>query len=219
MLKIVVFDSGYGGEFFADKLEEELPVVEIIRVIDWRNADKFLNNPKEARKLASQDLRPYIGRVDLIIFANYLLSATSLKYFQRKYKNQRFIGLSLTKASLPPKDSTLILSTKALTKTINYYNFVFHLHRKTKTIILDSWPAKIDDGELNLADIREELSSYINRSNRSQEIFLLCSQFYDIESELIKLFGRNLKIHDGFKDAIREACKILKIRGSTKKLK
>ena len=219
MLKIVVFDSGYGGEFFADKLEEELPVVEIIRVIDWRNADKFLNNPKEARKLASQDLRPYIGRVDLIIFANYLLSATSLKYFQRKYKNQRFIGLSLTKTSLPPKDSTLILSTKALTKTINYYNFVFHLHRKTKTITLDSWPAKIDDGELTLADIREELSNYINRSNRSQEIFLLCSQFYDIKSELIKLFGRNLKIHDGFKDAIREACKILKIRGSTKKLK
>ena len=219
MLKIVVFDSGYGGEFFADKLEEELPVVEIIRVIDWRNADKFLNNPKEARKLASQDLRPYIGRVDLIIFANYLLSATSLKYFQRKYKNQRFIGLNLTKTSLPPKDSTLILSTKTLTKTINYYNFVFHLHRKTKTIILDSWPAKIDDGELTLADIREALSSYINRSNRSQEIFLLCSQFYDIKPELIKLFGRNLKIHDGFKDTIREACKILKIRGSTKKLK
>ena len=219
MLKIVVFDSGYGGEFFADKLEEELPVVEIIRVIDWRNADKFLNNPKEARKLASQDLRPYIGRVDLIIFANYLLSATSLKYFQRKYKNQHFIGLNLTKTSLPPKDSTLILSTKTLTKTINYYNFVFHLHRKTKTIILDSWPAKIDDGELTLADIREALSSYINRSNRSQEIFLLCSQFYDIKPELIKLFGRNLKIHDGFKDTIREACKILKIRGSTKKLK
>ena len=34
MLKIVVFDGGYGGEFFADKLKEELPVVEIIRVID-----------------------------------------------------------------------------------------------------------------------------------------------------------------------------------------
>ena len=219
MLKIVVFDSGYGGEFFADRLEEELPVIEIIRVIDWRNADKFLKNPKEARRLAVQDLRPYIGKVDLIIFANYLLSITSLKYFRRKYKNQRFIGLSLIKSTLPPKDNTLILTTKAVTKTINYHNFVFHLHRKTKTIILDSWPAKIDDGELTISEIKETLEPYINRSSRSQEIFLICSQFYDLKSELIKLFGRNLKIHDDFSTLIRETCRVLKIRGGTKKLK
>ena len=41
MLKVVVFDSGYGGELFADYLEEELPLVDIVRVIDWRNADKM----------------------------------------------------------------------------------------------------------------------------------------------------------------------------------
>ena len=219
MLKIVVFDSGYGGEFFADRLEEELPVVEIIRVIDWRNADKFLINPKEARRLAIEALRPYIGRVDLIIFANYLLSVTSLKYFRRKYKNQRFIGLNLKKAIYPPKDTTLILTTKAVAKTISYYNFVFHLHRRPKTITLDSWPAKIDDGELAVSEISEALEDYLNRSNRSQEVFLICSQFYDLRPDLIKLFGRNLKIHDGFDDTIRETCRILRIRGGTKKLK
>ena len=39
MLKVVVFDSGFGGELFADYFEEEMPVVEIVRVIDWRNAE------------------------------------------------------------------------------------------------------------------------------------------------------------------------------------
>ena len=69
MLKVVVFDNGYGGEFFADLLKEELPVIEIIRVIDWRHAKEIQESPRKARQLAKDALRPYIGRVDLIIFA------------------------------------------------------------------------------------------------------------------------------------------------------
>ena len=217
MLKVVVFDSGYGGEFFADKLETELPVVDIIRVIDWRNAEVFLKNPKEARRIAREDLRPYIGKVDLIIFANHLLSITSLKYFRRKYKNQRFIGFNLKKPTSVPKKATFILTTKAITKTVSYYNFIFHLNKLPKTIVLDSWPAKIDDGELTTSEIEQALKSYADRSNRSQEIYLACSQFYDIKPELVKLFGRNLKIHDGFSDVVREACKTLRIRGGSMK--
>ena len=95
MLKVVVFDSGFGGELFADYFEEEMPVVEIIRVIDWRNAEGYLRGPRTARKLAREAIRPYIGRVDLIVFANQLVSVTSLKYFRRKYRGQKFIGLGL----------------------------------------------------------------------------------------------------------------------------
>lgn len=219
MLKIVIFDSGYGGEFFADRLEEELPIVEVIRVIDWRNADKILNNPKEARRIAREDLRPYIGKVDLIIFANYLLTATSLKFFRRKYKNQRFLGLNLKKPNTPLKENVIILTTKALTKTINYYNFILHLRHKSKTITLDSWPALIDDGELSCLAIKEVLYPYIDYKNQSQEVFLFCSQFYDIKSDLNKLFGYSLKIHDGFDDTIREVSKTLRIKGGAKKLK
>ena len=219
MLKIVVFDSGYGGEFLADKIEEELPVIDVIRVIDWRNADKILTSPKEARRIAREDLKPYIGRVDLIVFANHLITATSLKFFRRKFKNQRFIGLGLKKPKTPTKDSTVILITKAITKTISYYNFIFHLNHKPKTITLDSWPEKIDDGELTFSEINDTLKDLVDRSTCSQEIFLFCSQLYDIKSELVKLFGNTVKIHDGFNDSIREICRILKIKGGMKKLK
>ena len=219
MLKVVVFDSGYGGEFLADRIEEELPVIDIIRVIDWRNANKILTSPKEARRIAREDLRPYIGKVDLIIFANHLLTVTSLKYFRRKFKNQKFIGLGLRKPKTPVKDSTIILTTKAVTKTISYYNFILHLSHKPKTMTLDSWPEKIDDGELTFTEISNTLKGLVDRSVSSQEIFLFCSQFYDIKSELTKLFGNTIKIHDGFDDMIREICRILKIRGGMKKLK
>ena len=219
MLKVVVYDCGYGGEFFADRLAAELPIIEIIRVIDWHNADQMQHYPKKARKIAEADLRPYIGRVDLIILANHLLTLTSLKHFRRKYKNQSFVGLNLKKPTSPPKKDTIILTTKAVSRTINYYNFILHLKKRAKTIILDTWPAKIDDGELTEQEIRNCLAHLVDYKNRSQEIFLVCSQFYDLIPELRKIFGRNLKIHDGFNDAYREICRTLKIRGGKKKVK
>lgn len=92
MIKIVIFDGGYGGEFFADRFEEAIPVVDIIRVIDWRHAEQYLTSAKDSRTLAEEALRPYINKVDLIILANHLLSLSSLKYFQRKFPKQKFIG-------------------------------------------------------------------------------------------------------------------------------
>lgn len=87
MLKVVVYGCDYGAELFADRLEAELPVIEVIRVINWRPNEPTRQRfaKLRARKLAEKTLRPYIGKVDLIIFADLFLSTTSLKYFNHKY--------------------------------------------------------------------------------------------------------------------------------------
>lgn len=216
MLKVVVFDSGYGGELFADKLEQDLPIVEVIRVIDWRHADQIQSSPRKARKLAEVALRPYIGRVDLIIFANYLLGATSLRYFERHYENQKFIGLSLKVPDSPIKRNTLILATGPITKTIAYQTFLLRTKRKTKTLVLDDWPAKIDDGELNKTEICRTLESFSTKSRLYPgEVVLACTHFNDFKPILHDIFGRNLKVYDSFNDAVSEVCRALKIRGGT----
>lgn len=220
MLKVVIFDSGYGGELFADLLEEVIPVVEVIRVIDWRNADGILSGAKTARKIAEKALMPYIGKVDLIVFANYLLSATSLKYFNHKYHNQKFIGLNFKKPDTFIKKDLIILTTKAVAKTMAYRRFVFQLDRKVKTVTLDTWPNLIDDGELSEQEIQATLEqSTSDWKNEPEEMILACAQFNDIKSELKRVFDTKLKIYDGFNDTIREACKVLRIRGSLSKLK
>ena len=219
MLKIAVFDSGYGGELFSDYLKENLPIIDVIRVIDWRNADKITSNSKSARKVAETALRPYINKVDLIIFANYLLTTTSLKYFKRKYQAQKFIGLPLNPPDKPTKRDILILTTKALAKTINYHNFLFRIKNKTKTLTLDSWPAKIDDGELTKKEIDSTLESASIYSSQPKDIILACSQFSDIKTELRDYFSGNIKIYDSFDYTLRQACKILKIRGGIGKRK
>lgn len=221
MLKIVVFDSGYGGELFADLLSDELPVAEIIRVIDWRDADKILDSPRQARKIAERCLRPYINQVDLIIFANHLLSITSLKYFKRKYKSQKFLGLDLRKPDTFVKKDLLILTTKAVAKTITFHNFVFQLKRKTTVFTLDDWPGLIDDGELDTLDIKNTLEARLLKNNLESptEIILACSQFNDIKRELKNIFGQNLRIYDSFDEALRAVFRALHLRGGMGKKK
>ena len=213
MLKIAVYDSGYGGELFADKLEEDLAIVEVIRVIDWRNAEAILSNKKVARQIAEEDLKPYIGKVDLIVFANHLLSITSLEYFRKKYKKQAFVGFDLIHPATFMNRKALILTTTAVAKTHDFRDFVSQLKRETKTVVLDDWPAKIDDGELDLCEIeilRERLLS--EDGFCPEEIILACSQFSDIKANLRQVFGRNAKIYDSFTEAFYNVCKTLKIR-------
>lgn len=218
MLKIVVFDSGFGGELFADELEQELPVVEVIRVIDWRHTAELLKSPRSARRTALQALAPYIGRVDLIIFANHLLSVTSLEHFRRKFKNQKFIGLSLKQPDTFVDRDILILTTKALTRSLSYRKFIHSLDRHVATLALDSWVPKIDDGELLPDEIKAKICSFtLNKKFNPSGVILACSQFNDIKPIIKKALGKNIHIHDSFHDTIIETCRVLKLRSNFKK--
>ncbi len=215
MLKIVVFDSGYGGELLADYLEDALPVIDIVRAINWREAEIIQHSSRLSRKLSEKFLQPYIGKVDLIVIANFFISATSLKYLQRKYKNQKFIGLNLNPKNLSKVKSTVTFTTKAMSKTISYFQYARQI--KTKTIVLDDWPILIDDGELGHGKIRRDLASVIK--DKPSQLFLACGQFVDLKVELKRLFGHNIKIVDNFDQVLHQTCQTLKIRGSLKKQK
>ena len=217
MMKIVVFDSGYGGEGFADYLEQELPVAEIIRVIDWRHASEILSGVKGARKCAETALTPYFNKVDLIVFANYLLTTTSLNFFKRKYQNQNFVGLELEYPCSFVEKDVLFLTTKALAKSMNCRIFVHKLRQsfRLKTLLLDSWPAKIDDGELQLSEIKETIyRDVINEGFTPSKVIIGCSQFNDIIPELKRVLGRSIEICNGTRDVTSEIYKTLKIRGN-----
>lgn len=219
MLKVVVFDSGYGGELFADYLQENLPIIQIIRVIDWRNADKINTKYREARRFAEISIKPYIGRVDLVIFANHLLTITSLKYFKRKYKTQKFLGMDFEQPNNSIKRNTLILTTRPVAKTINYHNYLFRLKCKTRTLTLDDWLAKIDDGELTTSEITKTLKLFSAKEKfYPKDVILACSHFRDIKPDIRACFGNNnIKIYDGFEETFRKTCKSLKLRGGTGK--
>ena len=215
MLKIAVFDSGFGGELFADYLEEHLPVAEITRIIDWRHATEINTSKRSARRAAEAAISQHIGHVDLIVFANFLLTATSLKYFRRKYPGQAFVGFQLTHPGTF-KRRTLILATSPLAKTFAYHRYLHQLHRHTTTVCCDNWPALIDDGELTDSHLRQVIDDYRTKHRcLPDEIILACTQFRDTRSTLRVLTRDRTSLHDGYRDTLTAVCHELKLRGAT----
>lgn len=94
MLKIVVFDGGWGGELVADYLAEELQTIEIERVIDWKHAPYDNKTISEIESLSEDCLRPYVGKVDLIVLGGYATSL-ALEFLERQYPMQKFIGMGI----------------------------------------------------------------------------------------------------------------------------
>ena len=208
MKKVVVFDSGFGGELFADYIEKAVPIIEVIRLIDWRNLDVITKNPNQARNVTEKAIRPYIGHSDLIIFANYLVTFMDLKYFQQKYPNQKFVGFAMP---LIKNDKTLVLTSNALRKSIKYKSFIRKLHLKVRTLDCDRWIPLIDDAELTEEHIRKELARLKNFSPRN--IALAYTNFVDIKPLLLKVFGPIVHISDGYQDTLRNVCQELGLRG------
>ena len=94
MLKVVVFDSGWGGELVADFLMEELTTVEVVRVIDWAHAPYCGKSVAEICELVDTALQRYIGEVDLIILGGYAVSL-ALEFLCEKYPRQKFVGMEV----------------------------------------------------------------------------------------------------------------------------
>ena len=213
MLKIVIFDSGYGGEDFADRLESELPTAEIIRVINRKNIGQALKSFKDARALAEKALLPFIGKVDLVVFANYFISATSLRYFRRKYRNQKFIGFTLRPRRIVPDRPTLILTTKAITKSFAYFNFAHRIG--AKTICLDRWATLINNDDFTVKKFETELKPEVGKIKKftPRQIFLASGELNGFKPEFQQFFGHNVRIVDSFDDTVDETFKTLQLRG------
>ena len=211
MLKIAVFDTGFGGELFADRLEEEMSVVGVIRVIDWRHAKRIEQHPHEIRKITESALRPYIGTVDLIIIANYQISTNCLSHLRRKYPDQKFVGFTLRPNRILNRP-TIILTTKPTTRSLAYFLVAREL--KAKTICLDRWPSLIDDGELTDRDFENDLERPLQNISHlgTYQVLLACGQLNDCLPKLRETFGHNARIVDSFDHTLLEAKRTLHLR-------
>lgn len=99
MLKVVVFDGGWGGELVADYLSRELKTIEIVRVIDWDNAPYDDKTLPEIERLSRKNLDNYIGKVDLIVLGGYAVSL-ALRTLKQKFPEQKFVGMGINYQSI-----------------------------------------------------------------------------------------------------------------------
>lgn len=164
MLKIVVFDGGWGGEIVANYLANELKIVEIIRVIDWRHAPYEDKTLTQVCHYAEDSLREYFGKVDLIVLGGYM-SSYAIGYLQRRYCRQKFVGMSINyyrilKSRLYPSDITVMMNNSLIDTPI-----CDTMREKLpfSTLVVpdcSGWETLINDGVISEGRIRSDLEDY-----------------------------------------------------------
>ena len=220
MLKIAVFDSGWGGELVADAIEEELSVVEVIRVIDWRNAPYADKPLAEVRGCTEVALEPYIGRVEVIVLASYEASL-ALDYLRERYPEQKFVGfrLNLNKLVKYPAEigKVLVLSNPRV-----YQACREELARtetpdglRAEAVIGDTergdWMGLIDEGEMTRAILKRTLTEHLDPEVST--VVLANTHFWDVKGELERLLGWRARVVDERRQFLHGLCLALGLRG------
>lgn len=163
MKKIVVYDSGWGGELVADYLAEELKTVEIIRIIDWPHAPYGEKSLKEIEQLALNCLKNYIGKVDAIVLGGYACSC-AYEFLQKMFPEQAFVKMDIHLPTILhtrnyPRQICALMNNLT-TESSLIKNLTLKLSESYITIPnCQHWDQLIDDGEMTTNYLRKKLAS------------------------------------------------------------
>ena len=164
MLKIVVFDIGWGGEFVADYLAAELGTVEIIRATSWQSQLYDIQDETLLYNEVRASLHEYIGKVDLIVLGGYVVSL-ALDFLQKTYPQQKFIGMSINYYRVLQSryniNRVVLLMNDLLVRRPIFEEIRQGLPEST-VIVPDcsGWEELVDVDEMSVDVLRYELKNY-----------------------------------------------------------
>lgn len=227
MLKIVVYDGGWGGNIVASFLRKEIQTVEIIKVIDWAHAPYETKTITEICFLAERCLRTYLGKVDLIVMAGYS-AALAADYLRQRYQGQKIVSVGINyyqilHAKQYPDRITLLMNNNLLQSTWRE-----EICRRLPYSILtipdcSGWEHLINEGELTPEIMIEELSPYFElrgtRTNThkkligSDVVLILNTHLWDLKEEIEHIFGYRVRVLDFRRKLLHDVCLALELLG------
>lgn len=240
MLKVVVFDSGCGGDIVADYLSNELGVVEVVRVTEV-NVSLENESLSEICRFSRERLRRYAGKVDLIILGGYVVSL-ALDFLKQEYPQQKFIGVGinyyriLNSRAFP--DQIAIMANKALFESLVRKEVCHEL--PYSTIILpdcSGWDHLINEGQMSAEVLRADLGPYfllrpgcksspllsppnclthppdLSELFRPDVVLLLNTHLWSIRADFEELFGFRVRVLDFRQKLLHDTCRALNLRG------
>lgn len=164
MLKIVVFDGGWGGEIITEFLKDELGTVEVESVIDWDHAPYDTRTLPDVIQLVEDGLQEYIGKVDLIVLGGYTV-CQALASLRSKYSAQKFVGVGVNyhrilNTSNYPERVTVLMNGN-LFKTSFCAELRKNLPFSTLTLPdCSDWEELSNYGELSRKRLYDDLADY-----------------------------------------------------------
>lgn len=239
MLKVVVFDSGCGGDIVADYLADELGIVEVVRVVKV-NLSLENGDLSEICHFSKACLRTYAGKVDLIVLGGYVVSL-ALGFLEREWPEQKFISVGINyyrilhSRAFP--EQVVVMADKVLFEQVIRKEICHELPYST-LIVPDcsGWDQLINEGQMSAEVLRSDLEPYFalspvtKHSPLSQQSFphppsdkpklyhpdvvlLLNTHFWLIKPELEELFGYRARVLDFRQKLLHDTCRALGLRG------
>lgn len=207
-MKIIVFDSGWGGDVVADYLEQALPI-EIERLIDWKKGSYGEKSVGEIRLLTEMALLPHIGKAELIVLAETVVALSAIDYLKKKYPGQIFVGYGRELAEIVRKLSrTMILTTEGTKRLERYQEFKASFScRELVEPECMGWSEKIDDGEFSGNVLMDVVGNFRGT------VIVYSSGFIDAEAQIMALAGKRVDVIDMRRVLLRDVCSALKLKG------
>ncbi len=201
MLKVAVFDNGWGGELVANFLSKELKMIEVIKVIDWHTTAYNSKSPYEIYQLALLQLEPYINKVDLIVLGGYVVSL-AYEYLARNFPEQKIVGMTIDSYHFPQSYQELRQVALLANETLITNGSVLqemHSYFPNSTLIApdcSGWEDLINLGEMTAEVLRFELQDYFQLSSsqtRKSAAQSLLTTNYDLTAPKPKITSSTLR--------------------------
>ena len=215
MLKVAVFDTGWGGDLVAEYLDENVGVIEVKRVIDWRHAQQYLCSSRhEICRMVELALQEQIGKVDVIVLASFMASC-AIGYLRRHYPGQKFIQMEwphLNGQKLRGH-KIMVLACEQTRRSVAYRCWKQNLKRvKVIEPSCDHWLAWIDEGTFSRQRLRQELREYL--SEPIDFVVLGNTHLWDLQDQIEYVMGWQVSAVDTRVGLLRRVCLALQLEGA-----
>jgi glutamate racemase len=199
--RIVVFDTGTGGELFAKALAAAIPTIDVVTVIDTENSPYGNKKSDTIRRLVEHNLKPYLGKVRMIAIACNTATANAIEYLREKYPEQFFVGFEPAVKPAGEQSKTrkvMVLATNATLKSARYQRLCnkYCISRGVDVYEPDcrKWAKKIDDGTITKQDVEKVLKPYIGQN--FDFVALACTHFVAIRPWIEELVGPGVTVYN-----------------------
>lgn len=214
MQKVVIFDAEANGDKFADYVEQELAIVDVIRVSASVPDD---SRPKAAETLCAiteAALLPYIGHAEVIVLASYEVTLSALNYLHHKYPDQKMVGfwpeLSHHLKKVPDDKRIMLLANDEVRHSSEYKEEKRRLERfEVVESDYGDWLKVMQD----LVFRRDFIAAERQHTGKIDIVLLYGHRIDGLTDILERTYGWQIRVIDGYGEVFRETCTALGLRG------
>lgn len=182
---IGVFDSGKGGVFVAQRLEELLPEHEYLVVDDHEHVPYGERPDEDVLLFTDTAIQPLLEKTNLIVIACNTATAIAIDSLREKYPSHKFIGYEpMVKPLCQLTGHGVILATRATLSSSRYKKLKEKYGNEVQIIEPDTtdWALNIENETPEIIDLTQVDEAVDDGAN---VIALACTHYLALEQTLI----------------------------------